>query len=68
MYPMFIDKAQEEENVRAQKTFEYANEVEEIHYNLFQAMLKAVKAKQTLKEEPYFVCPVCGNNRCGQCA
>ena len=65
MYPLFIDKAMEEENTRAQKTFEWANAVEEIHYNLYQEMLKAVKAKQALKEEPYYVCPVCGNTVAG---
>jgi rubrerythrin len=65
MYPPFIDKAIEEENERAQKTFEWANSVEEIHYNLFQEMLKAVKAKQTPKDEPYYVCPVCGNTVIG---
>jgi rubrerythrin len=61
IYPAFIDKAMEEENTRAQKTFEWANEVEEIHYNLYQEMLKLIKAKQTPKDEPYYVCPVCGN-------
>ena len=65
MYPPFIDKAIEEENERAQKTFEWANAVEEIHYNMFQEMLKAVKAKQALKDEPYYVCPVCGNTVAG---
>lgn len=65
MYPPFIDKAVEEENERAQKSFEYANAVEEIHYNMFQEILKAVKAKQPLKDEPYFVCPVCGNTVAG---
>ena len=65
MYPPFIDKAIEEENERAQKSFDYANTVEEIHYNLFQDTLKAVKAKQPLKDEPYFVCPVCGNTVAG---
>jgi rubrerythrin len=65
MYPPFIDKADEEKNERAQKTFEWANAVEEIHYNLFQEMLKAVKAKQALKDEPYYVCPLCGNTVTG---
>lgn len=65
MYPPFIDKAIEEENERAQRTFDYANTVEEIHYNMFQEMLKAVKAKQPVKDEPYFVCPVCGNTVAG---
>jgi rubrerythrin len=65
MYPGFIEKAMEDQNVRAQKSFEWANAVEEIHYNMYQAMLKAVKAKQAIKEEPYFVCPVCGNTVAG---
>ena len=65
MYPVFIDKATEEGNPRAEKTFEWANAVEEIHYNLYQEMLKAVKAKQALKDEPYYVCPVCGNTVAG---
>jgi rubrerythrin len=65
MYPPFIDTATEEGNARAQKTFEWANAVEEIHYNLFQEALKAVKAKQALKDEPYYVCPLCGNTVAG---
>jgi rubrerythrin len=65
MYPPFIDKATEEKNERAQKSFEWANAVEEIHYNLFQEILKAVKAKQSIKDEPYYVCPVCGNTVVG---
>jgi rubrerythrin len=66
MYPAFIGKATEEGNERAMKTFEWANAVEEIHYNLFQEMLKTVKGKQPLKDEPYFVCPVCGNTVAGK--
>jgi rubrerythrin len=65
MYPSFIEKAAEEQNARAQKSFEYANEVEQIHYNLYQEMLKQIKAKQTPKDQPYYVCPVCGNTVAG---
>jgi rubrerythrin len=65
MYPGFIDKAEEEGNARAQKSFEYTNQVEEIHYNLYQEMLKLIKAKQTPKDEAYYVCPVCGNTVAG---
>jgi len=60
MYPPFIDRAESENNKRAQRTFEYANEVEQIHHGLFEEMLKALDAGQKLKDEPYFVCPVCG--------
>ncbi len=66
MYPDFIQTAIEEEDEKAQRSFEWANEVEEIHYNLFQEMLKAVKANQPVKEEPYFVCPLCGNTVTGE--
>ena len=65
MYPGFIDKAAEDENTRAQKSFEWANAVEETHYNMYQAMLKLIKAKQTPKDEPYYICPVCGNTVAG---
>ncbi len=61
MYPPFIEQAEAENNKRAQRTFEYANEVEQIHYDLYQETLKALDAGQQLKDEPYFVCPVCGN-------
>jgi rubrerythrin len=32
---------------------------------MYQEILKAVKAKQTIKDEPYYVCPVCGNTVAG---
>jgi len=61
MYPPFIAAAEEENNQRAQTAFEYANDVEQIHHRLFEEVLKAVNDGQPLKNEPYFVCPVCGN-------
>ena len=66
MYPPFISKAKEENNKRAQVTFEYANEVEQIHHGYFEKMQEAVKAGQQLKDEPYFVCQVCGNTFAGE--
>ena len=66
MYPPFIDNAESEGNKRAQRTFEYAYEVEQIHHGLFEEALKAVEAGQALKDEPYFVCPVCGNTVAGE--
>ena len=66
MYPPFIQDARSEENERAEISFEYANQVEEIHYNHFQKALKAIEAEQQLKEEPYFVCQVCGNTVPGE--
>ncbi len=61
MYPPFIEQAELENNKRAQVSFEFANKVEEIHHGYFEEALKALEAGGKLKDEPYFVCPVCGN-------
>jgi rubrerythrin len=41
MYPLMIDQAIEEESAAAQRSFEWADAVEQIHYNLFQEILKS---------------------------
>ena len=66
MYPSMIDQAIEEQADKAQTSFEWANTVEQTHYNLFQEMLKAVKEKQSISNASYYVCPLCGNTVLGQ--
>ncbi len=66
MYPPFIEQAEIENNKRAHRTFEYANEVEQIHHKHFEEAIKAFDAGQQLKDEPYFVCQVCGNTVAGE--
>jgi rubrerythrin len=66
MYPKFIDDAEQEENKRALRSFLYANAVEEIHHGIFEELLKAINEGTTLKEEPYYVCQVCGNTVLGE--
>lgn len=66
MYPSFIKQAEEDDSVRAQMSFKRANAVEQIHHGLFEAALKALEAKQPLKDESYFVCQVCGNTVAGE--
>jgi rubrerythrin len=66
MYPSMIDQAVEDQADKAQTSFEWANTVEQIHYNLFQEMLKAVKEKQSIPNASYYVCPLCGNTVLGQ--
>jgi rubrerythrin len=61
MYPGFIEQAESEDNKRARVSFGYANEVEKIHHGLYRKALGALEAGQQLKDEPYFVCQVCGN-------
>ncbi len=57
MYPKMIQEAKEEGNSQAVRTFEYANEVEKIHANLFK---KALNNMDSQEEIDYYVCPVCG--------
>ena len=65
MYPPFIEQAVDEKNKKAQRSFELANGVEQIHHKYFEAALKALNAGTKLKEEPYYVCQVCGNTITG---
>jgi rubrerythrin len=66
MYPPFIAVAEEEQNGRAIKSFSLANEVEQVHYKLFEEALESVEAGQPVRNESYFVCQVCGNTIVGE--
>ena len=61
MYPAFIEQAKQDGNRRAEISFTFAGKVEEIHHELYQKALEVLEAGEQLKDEPYFVCPVCGN-------
>ena len=60
MYPAFIKQAESENKKRAQMSFEFANEVEKVHHELYQKAFETVEAGGQPKDEPYFVCQVCG--------
>lgn len=66
MYPAFIEKAKEERNDRAERTFIWANKVEEIHHGYFEEALVAVREGKKLAEATYYVCQVCGNTVTGE--
>jgi rubrerythrin len=66
MYPPFIEEAEKEGNTKAKRTFDYANEVEKVHHGHFEAALKSVKEGAEMKEEPYYVCQVCGYTAAGE--
>jgi rubrerythrin len=65
MYPAFIEKAQEERNERARRTFDWADKVEKVHYGYFEQALKAVKEGTPPADATYYVCQVCGNTVTG---
>jgi rubrerythrin len=60
MYPDFIKDAKKEGNKDAERTFNWANEVEKIHHKLYDAALKSVEAGKDLAKNEIFICPVCG--------
>ena len=66
MYPGFIEQAKAENNEKAEITFNYANKVEKVHHGLYRKALELLEAGQEAREEPYFVCPVCGYTVAGE--
>lgn len=66
MYPTFIKQAESDGNQRAARSFKFAKPVEEIHHGLYEKALKALETREKLKDEPYFVCQVCGNTVAGE--
>ena len=57
MYPDMIQAAKEEGNKAADRSFSYANAVEEIHAGLYS---KALENLESPEECDYYVCSVCG--------
>ncbi len=58
MYPEMIAAAKVEGAKDAERSFSYANAVEEYHARLYHDMLENLEAGK--ESYPYFVCPVCG--------
>jgi len=58
MYPAMIAAAQAEGHKEAERTFNFANEVEKVHAALFEKALKSMEAKALVD---LFVCTVCGH-------
>jgi rubrerythrin len=58
MYPAMIETAKAEGNKAAERSFSYANAVEEVHANLYQKALDTLDNPKAV--EYYSVCSVCG--------
>jgi len=58
MYPPMIEAAKAEGNKAAERSFEFANEVEKIHADLYQKALDNLDSPEDV--ECYYVCVVCG--------
>ncbi|MBU4316479.1 MAG: rubrerythrin family protein [Proteobacteria bacterium] len=57
MYPAMIEDAKAEKNTIAERSFDFANQVEKIHAELYK---KALDNLSQQKDLDYYVCPVCG--------
>lgn len=58
MYPAMIEAAKAEGHKEAERSFNFANEVEKIHAALYQKALDHLDGSQ--ETYSYYVCPVCG--------
>jgi rubrerythrin len=58
MYPGMIETTKAEGNKEAERSFNFANEVEKIHAGLYQQMLDNLEGAKG--SYVYYVCPVCG--------
>lgn len=58
MYPVMIEEAEKEGNKVAERSFKYANAVEEVHAELYQKALDNMDKPQDV--DCYYVCSVCG--------
>ena len=57
----FIQQAEKDGNQGAKRTFQYANEVEKIHYQLYNRATGIVEKGEDLPDTRMFVCRGCGN-------
>jgi len=58
MYPGMIEEAKKEGNKAAEKSFAYANAVEQVHAGLYKKALDSLGKPSDVS--CYYVCPVCG--------
>jgi rubrerythrin len=61
MYPEYLKTAKDEKNSQAAWSFNVANQVEQVHSNLFTKAANALKAGEEPPKAEYSVCSVCGN-------
>jgi len=60
MYPDFIEEAITDGNESAKRSFNYANEVEKVHHELYKKALELVENGKDLENKSMYVCAVCG--------
>jgi len=65
MYPEFLEDAKTEEQTKAERSFQWAWEVEQIHEQLYAKALEALEAGTDGAVQTYWVCQTCGHTHVG---
>jgi rubrerythrin len=65
MYPPMLSQA-EAQGHKAKRMFGYAVKAEQVHAQLYQAALEAVRQGKDLEESEFYLCPVCGHVHFGK--
>ncbi len=60
MYPEFIQDAKNEDQAKAIKSFEFANEAEKVHGKTFEELKALVENGNDMEDKEINLCPVCG--------
>lgn len=66
MYPEFIKDADSENRSDGKRTFNYANQVEKIHAELYQEAINAIKSGKDIQSSEYYICQTCGYTAKGE--
>ncbi len=66
MYPEFLEKAREEGEKDAARSFRWAKEVEEGHEELYRKAKKKAEEGEDLEEKKIFICEGCGYTTMGE--
>ncbi len=61
MYPEFVQRAEDAGRDKARDSFDYAQQVEEIHHRLYNRAAEAVQKEEDLPPAEMHVCQGCGN-------
>jgi len=61
MYPDFITQSKADKSKKAEISFNWANKVEKIHFDLYSKALKEVQSGKKLPGKLIYVCQNCGN-------
>ena len=60
MYPEFIQDAKNEDQAKALKSFEFANEAEKVHGKTFEELKALAENGSDMEDKEINLCPVCG--------